>query len=58
MEMDKIVHENKNSLLKECKQIQDMQIIHYGLVFFWKYLTLIIKSNGSSKMAPFWHQNL
>jgi hypothetical protein len=23
----------------ECKQTQDMQIIHYGLLFFWKYLT-------------------
>ena len=39
------------------KQAQDMQIIHYGLCFSGN-IWLIISQNGSSKMAPFWYQNL
>jgi hypothetical protein len=42
----------------ECKQTQDMQIIHYGLCFSGNIWLWLLSQNGSSKMAPFKHQNL
>jgi hypothetical protein len=35
-----------------------MQIIHYGWCFSGNIWLWLLSQNGSSKMAPFWHQNL
>jgi hypothetical protein len=40
------------------KQTQDMQIIHYGLRFSGNIGLWLLSQNGSSKIVPFWHQNL
>ena len=35
-----------------------MQIIHYELCVSGTILLSLLSQNDSSKMAPFWHQNL
>jgi hypothetical protein len=42
----------KNIVKVECKQTQDMQIIHYGLCFSGNMWLWLLSQNGSSKMAP------